>query len=120
MKELIHYIVGVFHQTEIFAVSVMASVVNMLVRPPKPNWPFYIAEFTISVTVAVLVGIMCQNSGLSKSISFAFVACSAIMARDLITFIGGFGDFMLDNREAIYKSLFRKVIGRGNGKKDVE
>lgn len=110
MKGLFIDIIDAIRQLEYLVLATAFSLVNILVRPAKSSLFLYLIEFFISVTVAVSVGLVCQYLLFSKALSFLFVACSAILARDILSVIMGFGNYVEDNKEALYKRVFDWVI----------
>lgn len=91
-------------------VAAVFSGVNLLLMPgPVPFW-HKVCEFILSVTVATLVGFICDDTSMSRGMSFAFVAMAALLARSVLTFVLGFGDYILVQRKAIYKKILDRLF----------
>lgn len=111
IKNIRHY----FNEMEYLVVAAIFGIVNALIRPAKTSIGLYLIEFTISVTTATLVGFIMMDLGASKSLSYLSTAISAILARDILTLIVGFGTFTTNNKDALYNVLFKKVLQKLKG-----
>ena len=101
-----------FREFEHFSLASAFGVVNSLIRPAKDSIWFYLIEFVISVTVATLTGFIATDLGFSKALSYSFTAISALLARDMLTLIIGFGDYVTGHKETLFSKLFNKAIGK--------
>lgn len=91
-------------------VAAAFSGVNLLLMPgPIPFWQ-KVCEFILSVSVATVVGFICDDTSMGQGASFAFVAMAALLARSVLTFILGFGDYILAQRKAIYKAFVDRIL----------
>ena len=88
------------------------GVVNALIRPPKESVWFYIVEYIISVSVATLVGFITSDLGFNTAMSFSLTAISALLARDMLSLIIGFGGYVNDRKETLYRKLFNSLTGK--------
>lgn len=88
------------------------GVVNALIRPPKESVWFYVVEYVISVSVATLVGFITSDLGFNTAMSFSLTAISALLARDMLSLIIGFGDYVTDHRDTLFKKLFNSLVGK--------
>ena len=95
------------------SLAAIFGAVNALVRPAKPSPWLYFIEFVLSVTVATLVGFISVDMGLGNSLSFSLTAISALLARDILTLITGFGDYVTENKNSLFKTLFSKLFDVG-------
>lgn len=93
-------------------VAVLFGAVNILLRPPLPKYSLYIIEMFISITFATLVGVIMTEQGIAASVTYACTAASALLARDFLTFVMGFGDYVTDNKEILYKRLFKYIMSK--------
>ncbi len=110
MKEILVDVMTYLEHIKYFFLAVIFSVVNILVRPPKHKAILYVVEFVLSVTVASLVGIVSHGFGLGESLTFLLVACSALIARDMLSLVISAGDFISDNKETLFKILLNKWL----------
>jgi prenyltransferase beta subunit len=92
-------------------IATIFSIVNALVRPPQASFGRYVMEFIISVIVATFVGYICSQNGASKSLTHTFVAISALLARDSLEFVIGFGDYLKKKRTTVYEALLDRLTG---------
>jgi hypothetical protein len=110
MKELLmHY--GI--QAEHGLIGALFGAINILIRPTKNSAWMYIIEFGLSVIVATFIGLVTVQMGFNNGLAMLLVACSALLARDILNFVVGIGDYVDDHKEALYKKLFNKLIGKG-------
>lgn len=112
LKQFIGWVLSNIQQLEHVLVASVFAVINALVRPAKDSFLFYTIEFFISVSVAVLVGYVVTDIGLSQAVSYVIVAVSALLARDILSVIVGFGDYVTEHREKLYKRLFNILVER--------
>lgn len=103
-------------EIEHLSLASIFGVINALIRPAKDSVWYYFIEFIISVSVATLIGFICSDIGLSSSVSFSLVAISALLARDLLTLIIGFGDYVTEHKETLFSKLFNAGINKLSGK----
>jgi uncharacterized membrane protein len=107
-------IVSFLTDIEHIVVAVAFGIVNLLLRPARGKLSLYLLEFFISVAVAALIGMACLDFGLSKGVTLIAVACSALVAKDILTFIVGLGDYVEENKEALYKSIFKSLFKKAD------
>lgn len=112
IKHLFGWLVINIQHLEHFFIASIFAVINALIRPAKDSFIFYVTEFGISVSVAILVGYIVTDMGLSQSLSYAIVAISALLARDILSLIVGFGDYVTEHRESLYKRLLTKLADK--------
>ena len=102
---------SIIHRAENTIVAAVFSVANLLLmQEPIPFWK-KLVEFFLSVSVATLVGFICEDLDVSRGISFACVAMAALLARSMLTFTLGLGDYMYQNRKRVYEALLQKLLG---------
>lgn len=111
-----NYLIEIIKQAEHIFIALTFGVVNSLMRPIKGSPWLYVAEVFISVTVASVVGYILADMGAPPSVSYSLVAATALLARDLLNIIIGFGDYVSDRREILYDKLWKKIL-RFLGKK---
>lgn len=116
MKSVFEY----FHNVEHYVVAIAFALINTLIRPANKSVGFYVTEFVISVITASVVGQICVDLGWSTSLSFTCVAVSALLARDLLTFILGFGEYVTTHRESVYRKLLSFLFDKVTGTKSAE
>lgn len=110
MKDLLlHY--GI--QMEHGLIGALFGAINILIRPAKNNIWMYFIEFGLSVIVATFIGLVTVQMGFNNGLAMLLVACSALLARDILNFVVGIGDYVDDNKQILYKKLFNKLIGKG-------
>jgi hypothetical protein len=109
MKDLHEY--GKIMET-VFIASIFA-IVNILMRPTQTRVVLYIVEVFISVTFATLMGVL-SAAWVTEPVVYAITAASALLARDFITFVMGFGHFVTEKRELIFVKLLDYLLGKGN------
>lgn len=112
---MLQHLLEYLSKGENFLVATMFGVVNMLVRPPKETIAAYLAEFFISVAVAVIVGFVCADMGISEGLTFSFVAIAALIARDVILLVTGFGTFITTHRNPLYYKLMSVLFNKLSG-----
>ncbi len=104
------YLIEIIKQAEHLIIALLFGLVNSVMRPIKGSPWLYVAEVFISVTVASLVGYIVDDLGASTALSYALVAVTALLARDLLNIIIGFGDFVSDRREVLYEKAWKKIL----------
>lgn len=103
---------AMFQRAENAIVAAVFSVINLLLmQEPVPFWK-KLVEFFLSVSVATLVGFICEDLELARGISFACVAMAALLARTILTFTLGLGDYMYTNRKKVYAALLHKITSQ--------
>lgn len=110
MKDLlVHY--GI--QMEHGLIGALFGAINILIRPAKNSVWMYVIEFGLSVIVATFIGLVTVQMGFNNGLAMLLVACSALLARDMLNFVVGIGDYVDDNKQILYKKLFNKILGKG-------
>ena len=81
-------------------------------RPSKTSLTLYVIEFIISVCVGTLVGYVGLNAGFSEGLSMTMVAIATLLARDALTLVIGFGDYVAERRKTMYDGLWNFAMKR--------
>lgn len=112
LHEIYEAVSATFAKTEHLLTIFIFSTLNILIRPAEDSKLAYFLHFTISVIVAMIVGLVCDDMGITSGIKHAVVAASTLLARDLLTFITGFGTFVTVHKDSLYRKLIKKGIDR--------
>lgn len=111
-------------ELELLALASIFGMVNALIRPAKSSLWLYLVEFIVSVVVATFVGIESIYLGLGSATSFSLTAISALLARDMLSLVVGFGGYVVERKETLFSKLFNSLVGKlpsekgeGNGEK---
>lgn len=110
------FIAKYIREIEHFSVAAIFGILNGLIRPVQDSPWFCVIEFVISVTVATLVGIVSVDLGLSNAMGFSLTAVSALLSRDILATIIGFGDYVTENKQTLFTKLFDKLFNLGTSK----
>ena len=110
------FILKYIKEIEHLSLAAIFGVLNLLIRPVRASPWLSFVEFIISVSVATLVGIISLDLGFSNAMGFSLTAVSALLARDMLTTIVGFGGYVTSNKETLFGKLFNKLFDFGIGK----
>lgn len=104
------FILKYIKELEHFAIAAIFGVLNLLLKPVHSSPWYYVVEFIVSVTVATLVGIVSVDLGFSNAMGFSLTAVAALLSRDILNIIVGFGDYLSNNKQILLARLFDKLF----------
>lgn len=108
LKDLIEY----SRTVENLIIAAIFSVVNVLIRPAHAKVAFYFVELFISIAFASLVGVISTDLGLSVALTYTLVASSALFARDFLTLVVGFSDYVTDKKDIVFMKVLDYLLGK--------